>query len=431
MNERDISVLMKGVAPVIRDLVASVIDPLVKDNAELRRQIEELRAVDHAEAILACVRAEVAALPAAKNGVDGAPGRDGLDGQAGKDGIDGAPGLNGERGADGANGRDGVDGKSVDPVDVERMVTDAISRIPAPKDGRDGADGKDGAPGTDGKDGLPGTKGADGERGADGAPGQDGINGHDGADGKSIDPAAVAEMVAAEIEKANVEGIVQRVVEALPTPRDGVDGKDGEIGPKGEKGDAGAEGASGRDGIDGAVGRDGIDGKDGRDGADGKLPIVRAWIDTVHREGDVVSHSGATWQASRDTGKEPPHTDWTCLAASGRPGKDADEIQVRETYDADTTYRRLNIVALNGNAFIARKDEPGPCPGADWQVIAMRGKAGAPGEPGKKGDMGSRGLPGPGLSEMSFGPDGILKARNADGSEVECDMHAILSRLGS
>lgn len=36
---------------------------------------------------------------------------------------------------------------------------------------------------------------------------------------------------------------------------------------------------------------------------------------------------------------------------------------MRGTYDADGEYKRLNIVALNGGAFIARKDDPGACPG--------------------------------------------------------------------
>jgi hypothetical protein len=165
-----------------------------------------------------------------------------------------------------------------------------------------------------------------------------------------------------------------------------------------------------------------------KDGAPGKLPLVKAWVDAVHHEGDVVAHAGATWQAQRDTGKEPPHADWICLAAAGESGKDADEIVLRETYDPEASYKRLNIVALNGSAFMARKDDPGPCPGAGWQVIAMRGKPGAPGE-GRKGDPGIRGLPGPSVAGLALDDDGLLTLVNSDGSTATCDFYPLLSRI--
>ena len=42
-------------------------------------------------------------------------------------------------------------------------------------------------------------------------------------------------------------------------------------------------------------------------GPAGKLPLVRVYQpEAVHYEGDVVVHSGATWQALRDTGRAPP-----------------------------------------------------------------------------------------------------------------------------
>ena len=49
-------------------------------------------------------------------------------------------------------------------------------------------------------------------------------------------------------------------------------------------------------------------------GPAGKLPLVRVYQpEAVHYEGDVVVHSGATWQALRDTGRAPPHAgDWIC-----------------------------------------------------------------------------------------------------------------------
>jgi hypothetical protein len=64
---------------------------------------------------------------------------------------------------------------------------------------------------------------------------------------------------------------------------------------------------------------------------------------------------------------------------------------VHGLFDADATYKRLDIVALNGGSFIAKKDDPGPCPGAGWQLIASQGKSGQKGE---RGERGLQGLPG-------------------------------------
>jgi hypothetical protein len=62
------------------------------------------------------------------------------------------------------------------------------------------------------------------------------------------------------------------------------------------------------------------------------------------------------------------------------------------THKDDATYSYLNIVALNGSSFIARCDNPGPCPGDGWQLIASAGK---PGKPGIRGEQGERGPVGP------------------------------------
>lgn len=98
-----------------------------------------------------------------EKGADGANGIDGKDGRDGADGKDGAPGEKGEPGQNGKDGRDGIDGKSITlddikplldsamdkwALDFERRAQDvlqrAIDRMPAPKDGRDGINGKDG-----------------------------------------------------------------------------------------------------------------------------------------------------------------------------------------------------------------------------------------------------------------------------------------------
>jgi hypothetical protein len=69
------------------------------------------------------------------------------------------------------------------------------------------------------------------------------------------------------------------------------------------------------------------------------------------------------------------------------------------TYREGGDYSFLNIVATGGSSFIARTDDPGPCPGEGWQLIASAGKQGKPGpkgepgEAGQRGERGERGLP--------------------------------------
>jgi hypothetical protein len=51
-------------------------------------------------------------------------------------------------------------------------------------------------------------------------------------------------------------------------------------------------------------------------------------------------------------------------------------LEVRGLFSDKETYKALDIVALNGGSFVARRDDPGPCPGAGWQLIASQGKRG-------------------------------------------------------
>jgi hypothetical protein len=130
----------------------------------------------------------------------------------------------------------------------------------------------------------------------------------------------------------------------------------------------------------------------GEQGPPGKLPMVKLWVpETVFYTGDVVAYDGGAFQAKRDTGQPPSHADWICLAA---PGRDGSSVNIRRTFDVDTDYRRLDVVAFNGGSFIALKDAPGPCPGGGWQLIASQGKRGAAGEKGERGERGPRGDPG-------------------------------------
>ena len=144
-----------------------------------------------------------------------------------------------------------------------------------------------------------------------------------------------------------------------------------------------------REWVVGATGPPGPAGLRGEQGLPGKLPLVKLWMpETVYYAGDVVAYDGGTFQAMCDTGQPPSHAHWICLATSGRDGK---SIAVRGTFDQSVSYRRLDVVALNGGSFIALKDAPGPCPGPGWQLIASQGKRGAAGENGERGPPGPRG----------------------------------------
>ena len=117
-------------------------------------------------------------------------------------------------------------------------------------------------------------------------------------------------------------------------------GEPGPPGPQGPQGDVGPQGPP------------------GLEGPPALFPQVKAWsADEISYRGDVVTHAGATWQARKDTAKEPPHPDWIQLAVAGRDGRDAVSPTVRGTWRADADYRSLDIVARDGGCFIALLSE--------------------------------------------------------------------------
>jgi hypothetical protein len=138
--------------------------------------------------------------------------------------------------------------------------------------------------------------------------------------------------------------------------------------------------------------------------------------DEIFYASDVVSCDGGTWQARKDTSKKPPHADWRPLAL---PGRDAVFPEIRGTYREGEAYRHLNIIALNGSSFIARHDDPGPCPGDGWQLIASAGRAGKPGPKGERGEQGLRGLSGVSVVRGEIDRKTYtLKLIMSDGNEV-------------
>lgn len=168
--------------------------------------------------------------------------------------------------------------------------------------------------------------------------------------------------------------------------------------------------------------------KDGEPGKDGKLEAVKSWTDRVHYENEIVTFDGRLFQATKDTGKEPGHHDWLCIVDRGRdgePGTNGRSLRIRETWIETNDYLELDVVALNGGSFVARCDEPGPCPGEGWQLLASPGKRGNPGERIK----GDPGRPGPPVVAVDISADGVLTVVNGDGSTATCDFYPLLSRV--
>lgn len=211
-----------------------------------------------------------------------------------------------------------------------------------------------------------------------------------------------------EVLRALVDEVVTAAVDAIERPKDGEPGRD-------------ADPEMVREMVRQAV--DEIPRpRDGADGKDGVLPVVKAWEDRVYYAGEVCTRDGATYQAGCDTGRAPPHDDWTCLAARGQDGVDGRSFTVCGTFDPERDYEALSVVALGGASFVAKHDSPGSCPGEGWQLMSQQGKRGAPG-------MAVKGDPGPRPIDMTIDGDGMLRLRIADGSVIECDLYPVLSRL--
>ena len=289
----------------------------------------------------------------------------------------------------------------------EQLSLERLSRLV-----KDGIDGKDGLPGDQGPagpagergdQGLAGERGEPGERGETGAAGERGLQGERGGQGERGEAGEAGQRgERGEQGLPGEQGSQGERGETGERGEHGEKGEKGEAGPQGEKGLAGEPGIAGDQGVPGERGEKGEqgergeDGATGKDGAPGQIASVEAFVEgAVHYEGVVVLHMGSTYQARCDTARTPPHEDWALIAAKGR---DAAMPKIMGTYREAESYSFLNIVALNGSSFIARTDDPGPCPGDAWQLIASAGRPGKQGPKGERGEAGlrgERGLPAP------------------------------------
>ena len=144
-------------------------------------------------------------------------------------------------------------------------------------------------------------------------------------------------------------------------------------------------------------------------------PRVRAYVDDeVHYQGQLVTREGSTYQALCDTGRAPPDDEhWICVAAGGLDGL---SFRVRGTYQPGDAYSRLDVVALNGGSFVARRNNPGACPGDHWQALCFQGKKGPV---GPQGDRGERGPPGSSIKGCALEAEQYTLILNqSDGTSV-------------
>jgi hypothetical protein len=62
--------------------------------------------------------------------------------------------------------------------------------------------------------------------------------------------------------------------------------------------------------------------------------------------------------------------------------------RVKGTHNPQSEYSANDIVAKDGGTFIAQRDNPGPCPGDGWQLMAKQGARGVAGPRGERGSPG-------------------------------------------
>jgi hypothetical protein len=89
--------------------------------------------------------------------------------------------------------------------------------------------------------------------------------------------------------------------------------------------------------------------------------------------------------------------------AAGPAGSPLAPWRFRRAYDPKETYATNDVVAHDGGAWAATKDNPGELPGSDnaWMQIVQRGKPGRQGDRGERGERGPAGPAGIGIADMT------------------------------
>lgn len=130
MTKRELTALMQGLAPVLREYAAALAAQFTACETRERALAARIAVLEAAKGAPDAVVGEAFIGPPGPPGPEGPPGRDGRDG---KDGKDGERGLDGKDGIAGKDGRDGLDGLGFDDfeplLDVEaKTLTHRYSR---------------------------------------------------------------------------------------------------------------------------------------------------------------------------------------------------------------------------------------------------------------------------------------------------------------
>jgi hypothetical protein len=199
------------------------------------------------------------------------------------------------------------------------------------------------------------------------------------------------------VVKSAMVGVVTRLdvlekrLDALPTPKDGEQGPEGKTGPQGERGADGKDGRDGRDaqGIPGDRGEKGDVGPVGPSGPQGDRGPDGLGFDDLSVTYDGQRTFTVTFQRG-DVVKAFPFR--------------MPVVLYRGIYDQSTTYEAGDAVTWGGSMWIARTDTASVAPDENsvagkkvWALSVMRGRAGKQGTKGDTGDrgpMGQQGIPG-------------------------------------
>lgn len=401
MNHRDIAVLMDGIAPVLRGYVETAFAPIGARMLALEKRFDELpQPRDGKDAdpvlILRLVEETVGKIPPAPAGADG---------------------------------------KDADPALVADLVEKAVSAIKPAKDGEPGPPGQSVtveqlAPL------VAETVAKEIERIVPQIPSGD--KGEPGEPGKSVTAEELMPLVVAEVAKAvslleppalpveEIERIVSDKVSAavaeMPSPRDGKDADPAQVAAlvvaEVEKAVAAIPVAKDGVGLAGAL----ID----RDGnlvvtlTDGNTKTLGAVV------GKDVDLNAVAEMVKAEVAKIPTPKD----GVDGVGFDDIDLVEVDGLLNlrfsrGDTVkdfiipvpidqgvwtekpYRKGSGVTWGGSFWIAQKDTSAKpdTPDSGWRLAVKRGRDGKAGDPGKKGDPGTPGRPGRDLTQMTLAGD--------------------------
>jgi len=107
-------------------------------------------------------------------------------------------------------------------------------------------------------------------------------------------------------------------------------------------------------------------------------------------------------------------------------------MRVCGTYKPDAHYDHLDVVMKDSSSFVALKDAPGVCPGADWQMRAASGRRGVAGEKGERGERGAKGDPGIKITGWKMDRKNYrLTVTMSDGTEQPIELRELFEQFHS